>query len=218
MTFEKFENWIKKNKYLSIVLIFAFIAGAILQIGDFFEKTGNLLSTESYKILDVNLDFAFVSSEKIEEGFAMENNLFLTVLKENKKEKLFDEIKSNPNEIWLIRITGTTPIDSLWIGGLAEKSSFSLGLGNNSSENLLIHFPSTENLSGWNSFNDGVSTSDTNYFELRGFFRFVYFRDKMDRMNQYKLQVVEPDSELAKNSIEILESDLERNKYIKENK
>ncbi|CAG2533014.1 hypothetical protein MAR621_03291 [Maribacter dokdonensis] len=214
MTFEKFENWIKKNKYLSIILIFAFIAGVILQIGDFVNKTEQLLSTESYKILDINLDYATVTSEFIEEGFAMDNNLFLIKLIESKKEKLFEEIKSSPNDIWLIRISGTTPIGSRWIGGVAEASSFSIGLGTDSWENLLIHFPKSETLTGWNSFYDGVSTADSNYFELRGFFRFVYFRDKGDRMNQYKLQVVEPDSELAKSSIEILETDSKRNEYV----
>ncbi len=212
MTFNKFQAWIKSNRIFSFILIPLFVLGIFFQIINAFGWFQATLNPAEYKIIDIHFDPAKVEAEAIEEGFGTGESIFRVSLNKRGTTELIGMITSEPNATYLVSFRGTTPISEQWMTGARFAIEF-VGVcdGEPKSfgycESLILHFPSQDSLNGWSSFSEGPASCCENYFRLLGFYRFSYFRDKMDNMNQYQAKNIEPDPIVAKRSIKSLDEE-----------
>lgn len=205
LDYKKYNDWLHKNKWTSTLLVILSVLGIASQTTGYFKMFFLEEELKRYDIVNINLDDYNVSGEVLEEGFAMENSLFKVPLDSIVLNEFSTKIESNSNNIYFIRVKGTTPINDLWIGGAAENRGFSLKLGDKFYDCKILHFPDLDKLSGWNTFHDSPNYS-SNYVVFQGFFHLAHFREKQDRSNQYKVISVEPDQDLALNTLEVLKN------------
>lgn len=116
MTFTHFEAWLKRNKATSILLIILFISGLVTQTTDIYERMISVFYPVRYPVIDIHFDNTIVSADALEEGFAGGNSLFSLTLNPQGSMQLFNMIENAPNDIYLIRLSGTSPIDEQWLG------------------------------------------------------------------------------------------------------
>tara|TARA_R110002050_G_scaffold94765_2_gene197176 strand:+ start:28809 stop:29465 length:657 start_codon:yes stop_codon:yes gene_type:complete len=204
LDYEKYNKWLRSNKWTSSLLVILSVLGIASQTTGYFKDFFLEEDLRTYDIININLDNYKVSGNVLEEGFAMGNNMFEIPIDYMVLNDFTAKIESNPNNIYFIRIKGETPINSLWIGGASEKNKFSLKLGTTFYDSKILHFPDTNELSGWNTFHDSPNTSSSNFVVFQGFFHLAHFREKQDVSNQYKVSTVEPDQDIAKNTLRIL--------------
>lgn len=213
MNFEKFESWFKRNKLLSVILIPLFLSGLVMQIDSAYQWITKNFFPPEYIVVDIHFDPAVVNANEISEGYGGGTSVFRVRLNEKGTSDLFKKIDETPNTIYLINLRGTTPINEQWMTGdrfaleLVESICQSDDLSGFDCESVILHFPEQRQLIGWNSFTEGPASCCENFFRLRGFYRLSYFRDKMDRMNQYEAKYVEPDPEIAERSIKSLDEE-----------
>lgn len=204
LDYEKYNTWLRSNKWTSSLLVILSVLGIVSQTTGYFKDFFIEEELKTYDIININLDDYNVSSEVLEEGFGMGNNIFEIPVDSILLDRFTVKIEENPNNIYFIRVKGETPIDSLWIGGASETNEFTLKLGTTFYNSKVLHFPNTNNLSGWNTFHDSPHTSSSNFVVFQGFFHLAHFREKQDMSNQYKLSSVEPNQDLATNTLKVL--------------
>ena len=227
MNSEKPKNLTKTRKIIFALLAIVFAIGLLTKTTEAFKRTSAKLFPPIYEVIDLHINDSSHGAVDIEEGFAAGNSKFIIQLNDLGTFKLISQIEKNPNAIYLIRLTGSTPIEEHWLGGLMQNSgNFSLELvtikpqppytdGSEWVDNMILHFPSVFEMSGWNSFNDTVLNCCSNTFTLVGFYRFVNFREKGDNMNQYKLQFVTPEIDKASETIKMVSDNSFYNFYTK---
>lgn len=205
LDYKKYDTWLRNNKWTSGLLVILSVLGIISQTTGYFKMFFLEEELKTYDIISINLDNYNVSGEVLEEGFAMRNSIFSVPIDSIMLKNFSNKIESNSNNIYFIRVIGQTPINDLWIGGPSENSAFSLRLGTRYYDSKILHFPNTDKLSGWNTFHDSPHTAASNFVVYQGFFHLAHFREKQDRSNQYKVLSVNPDQDMASNTLKILE-------------
>lgn len=204
LDYEKYNTWLRSNKWTSSLMVILSVLGIASQTTGYFKDFFIEKELKTYDIININLDDYNVSSEVLEEGFAMGNNIFEVPVDSIILQEFTAKIEGNPNNIYFIRVKGETPINSLWIGGVSEKNEFTLKIGTAFYDSKILHFPNTDKLSGWNTFHDSPHTASSNFVVFQGFFHLAHFREKQDMSNQYKISSVEPDQEIATNTLKTL--------------
>jgi hypothetical protein len=211
MTFDKFQAWIKGHRIFSFILIPLFLLGILFQLINAFDWFQSIFDPTEYEVIDIHFDPAEAEAESLYEGFGGGNSIFRVSLNKRGTTELIGMIANEPNATYLVNFRGTTPINGQWMEGGAFAIEF-VGIcdGEPKSagycESLILHFPSQDSLNGWSTFSEGVASCCENYFHLRGFYRFSFLREKMDRMNQYKAKNIVPNSIVAKRTIASLEN------------
>lgn len=212
MTFGEFQTWIRDHRIFSFILIPLFVLGILFQVINALDWFQGILDPVEYKVIDIHFDPAKVEAAAIEEGFGVGGSIYRISLNKRGTTELIEMITSEPNATYLINFRGTTPISEQWMTGERFAIEF-IGICDDESksvgycESLILHFPSQDSLNGWSSFSEVPSSCCESYFRLRGFYRFSFFRDKMDNMNQYQAKNIEPDPIVAKRSLKSLDEE-----------
>jgi hypothetical protein len=72
MTFTEFEEWVKRNKWTSSVLIFLFVIGVLLQFTDLYERVLRKVSPKTFSVesLEASKQFSIYRDiSKVQESF-----------------------------------------------------------------------------------------------------------------------------------------------------
>jgi len=222
MIFNKFKTWIKSHRAFHFTLIALFLFGIYSPLIGAVGPLKNSFHPVEYTVIDINFDSAKVDAEEIGEGSGVGTSRYNISLNKKGTTDLISLIRNKPNDIYLINLKGTTPINEHSM--LGEKFAINLygicgleaaeAVGVDSDlegfcESVILHFPSQETINSWSSFSESPTSCCDSYFSLKGFYSFSFFRDKQDNSNQYQARNIEPDTTIAKRTIKSQEG----NKY-----
>lgn len=209
------EQWIRSKTHNYIFLGFMAICFVIVIIGVVLIKQQKS-DLSPYPILDVNLGNMdherWIENTKTDDNWVMDSsvglgNVLIPFRVGKDSKNLFSYIQNQPNNIYLIRISGSS-IDT---GFRVTNESISLEFNNCSFDDghcewgIVLHFSPSDSIGGWNTFEEGILTASDNYFSLVGFFRFSRAKQKMELYKNYRTKAVVPESKRAEITLKLLD-------------